>query len=98
MVVIIMLLKHWVAGVIYAAYTGGSSPEHQILFITERRCFDDLLTGLATAQSVQWKTLEIGLNDQTINEEDRDWLTDCLLPTLDANDDMNSYLDSDDGQ
>ncbi len=45
---------------------GGISPKDQILLISERRCFDDLLTGLATAQR---KTLEIGLNDQT-NEED----------------------------
>ncbi|XP_064383612.1 uncharacterized protein LOC135332186 isoform X1 [Halichondria panicea] len=34
-------------------YTGDNSPDDQTLFITEKRCFDDLMTGLASSCSVR---------------------------------------------
>ncbi len=32
-------------------YTGDDSPDDQSLFITEKRCFNDLMTGLASSCS-----------------------------------------------
>ncbi len=39
------------SAILSGMYTGDNSPDDQTLFITEKRCFDDLMTGLASSCS-----------------------------------------------